>query len=301
MRLFGDDFSQDSQFRFVMTARQRGDDCDDLPFFVAVNVTKNSLTSFSALIAFRVPSLSDLVKYSSTSSNETEEAPAFYVCSMAMAFDGRVHWIHQGEEPGVRLRTYEKLLPLWLQMVIIAILLSLSGLFSGLNLGIFLIVHLFYWMVFKCRISPPKIGLMALDRTDLKIYQNTGSDKEKRYARAITPVRNHGNYLLCTLLLGNVLVNSSLTILLDDLTSGIIAIVGSTMGIVIFGEIVPQAICSRHGLAVGAHTVWITKFFMLLTFPLSYPISLILNLILGEEIGAYYNRERLKELIKVSL
>ncbi|XP_057381490.1 unextended protein-like [Daphnia carinata] len=276
VRLFGDDFNQDSQFRFVVTARQRGDDCDDLPFFAAVNVTKNSLTSFSALIAFRLPSLSGLVHYASDS-NETEEAPAFYVCSMAMAFDGRVHWIHQGKEPGVKLRTYEKLLPLWFQVLIIAVLLSLSGLFSGLNLG-----------------------LMALDRTDLKIYENTGSDNEKRYARAITPVRNHGNYLLCTLLLGNVLVNSSLTILLDDLTSGIIAIVGSTMGIVIFGEIVPQAICSRHGLAVGAHTVWITKFFMLLTFPLSYPISLILNLILGEEIGAYYNRERLKELIKVT-
>ena len=132
---------------------------------------------------------------------------------------------------------------------------------------------------------------MALDRTDLKIYENTGSDKEKGFARAITPVRNHGNYLLCTLLLGNVLVNSSLTILLDDLTSGIIAVVGSTMGIVIF----------RHGLAIGAHTVWITKFFMLVTFPMSYPISLILNLILGEEIGAYYNRERLKELIKVRM
>ena len=60
-----------------------------------------------------------------------------------------------------------------------------------------------------------------------------------------------------------------------------------------------QAICSRHGLAIGAHTVWITKFFMLVTFPMSYPISLLLNVILGEEIGAYYNRERLKELIKV--
>ena len=32
---------------------------------------------------------------------------------------------------------------------------------------------------------------------------------------------------------------------------------------------------------------------------MSYPISLILNRILGEELGAYYNRERLKELIKV--
>ncbi len=163
---------------------------------------------------------------------------------------------------------------------------------------------------------------MALDRTELKIYENTGLEKEKRYAKAIIPVRNHGNYLLCTLLLGNVLVNSTLTILLDDLTSGIIAIVGSTLGIVIFGEIIPQvryhesfpyvlrfhpnilnllqAICSRFGLAIGAHTVWITKFFMLVTFPMSYPISLILDRILGEEIGAYYNRERLKELIKVT-
>lgn len=81
---------------------------------------------------------------------------------------------------------------------------------------------------------------MALDRTELKIYVNTGSEKEKRFARAIIPVRNHGNYLLCTLLLGNVLVNSTLTILLDELTSGIVAVIGSTVGIVILGEIVPQ-------------------------------------------------------------
>lgn len=98
---------------------------------------------------------------------------------------------------------------------------------------------------------------------------------------------------------GNVLVNSTLTILMDDLTSGLFAVAGSTMAIVIFGEIVPQAICSRHGLAVGARTVYITKFFMILTAPLSYPISLLLDRILGKEIGNVYNRERLKELIKV--
>ncbi|XP_046654654.1 unextended protein-like [Daphnia pulicaria] len=203
-------------------------------------------------------------------------APAFYICSLERA-NGHSHWTHQGSEPGLKVRTYQRALPLWIQVIIIVFLMAFSGLFSGLNLG-----------------------LMALDRTELKIYENTGTDKEKQYAKTISPVRNHGNYLLCTLLLGNVLVNNSLTILLDDLTSGIVAIIGSTVGIVIFGEIIPQAICSRHGLAIGAHTVWITKFFMLITFPMSYPISLILDRILGEELGAYYNRERLKELIKVT-
>lgn len=38
---------------------------------------------------------------------------------------------------------------------------------------------------------------------------------------------------------------------------------------------------------------------MILTCPVAYPISLVLNAILGKEIGAYYNRERLTELIKV--
>lgn len=131
--------------------------------------------------------------------------------------------------------------------------------------------------------------------------QNCGTDKEKRYARKIEPIRRKGNYLLCSLLLGNVLVNTTLTILLDDLIgSGIGAVVASTIGIVIFGEIVPQALCSRHGLAVGANTILVTKSFMLVTFPLSYPISKLLDCILGQEIGTVYNREKLVEMLKVT-
>lgn len=53
-------------------------------------------------------------------------------------------------------------------------------------------------------------------------------------------------------------------------------------------------------MAVGAKTIWLTKLFMLLTFPLSYPISRLLDCILGVEIGHVYNRERLMELIKVT-
>ncbi|XP_030272834.1 metal transporter CNNM4 isoform X4 [Sparus aurata] len=180
-----------------------------------------------------------------------------------------------------RLRVVEEeksLLPIWLQAIIIAFLLVLSGMFSGLNLG-----------------------LMALDPMELRIVQSCGTEKEKKYARKIEPVRRKGNYLLCSLLLGNVLVNTTLTTLLDDLTkSGVGAVIASTIGIVIFGEIVPQALCSRHGLAVGANTVLATKLFMLLTFPLSWPISKILDCVLGQEIGTVYNREKLVEMLKVT-
>ncbi len=61
-----------------------------------------------------------------------------------------------------------------------------------------------------------------------------------------------------------------------------------------------QAICSRHGLAVGAYTIWMTKFFMLLTFPLSFPISKLLDKLLGAEIGTVYNKQKLIELLRVT-
>lgn len=180
-----------------------------------------------------------------------------------------------------KLRVVEEkasFLPLWLQVIIVSCLLVLSGMFSGLNLG-----------------------LMALDPMELRIVQSCGTEKEKRYARKIEPIRKKGNYLLCSLLLGNVLVNTTLTILLDDLIgSGLGAVVASTVGIVIFGEIVPQALCSRHGLAVGANTIMLTKIFMFLTFPLSFPISKLLDCVLGQEIGTVYNREKLVEMLKVT-
>ncbi|XP_039532041.1 metal transporter CNNM4 isoform X3 [Pimephales promelas] len=189
-------------------------------------------------------------------------------------------WVHLPDNDGKLVVIEEKgsLLPLWFQVILVSSLLALSGMFSGLNLG-----------------------LMALDPMELRIVQSCGTNKEKKYARKIEPIRSKGNYLLCSLLLGNVLVNTTLTILLDDLIgSGLGAVAASTVGIVIFGEIVPQALCSRHGLAVGANTIVLTKFFMILTFPLSFPISKLLDVILGQEIGTVYNREKLVGMLKVT-
>lgn len=200
----------------------------------------------------------------------------FYFCSKESDKPGAI-WTHMGSEYYKQMGVYEKFLPFWLQVSIILTCLSFSSLFSGLNLG-----------------------LMSLNRMDLKIICNTGTDAERKYAKAILPVRIHGNYLLCSILLGNVMVNSIFTILLDDLTSGLVAVITSTLAIVIFGEITPQAVCSRHGLAIGAKTIYVTKTVMVLTTPLSWPISKALDWALGEEIGSTYNRERLKELVKVS-
>jgi len=43
--------------------------------------------------------------------------------------------------------------------------------------------------------------------------------------------------------------------------------------------------------AVGAHTIWLVKFFMLVTFPLSFPISKSLDFILGAELGTTFTRD----------
>ncbi|KRZ77038.1 Metal transporter CNNM2 [Trichinella papuae] len=173
--------------------------------------------------------------------------------------------VHQGRKEFQRISVVRKpkvyYMPLPLQICVLLLLLVMSGLFSGLNLG-----------------------LMTLDKTDLRIILKCGDKQERKFAEKIYPIRKKGNYLLCSLLLGNVIVNSAISILFDDLTSGVIALVISSLGIVIFGEILPQAICSRYGLAVGAYTVVMTRFFMLLTAPLSWPISKILDKCLGEEI-----------------
>uniref|UniRef100_A0A3B5LZA9 Metal transporter n=1 Tax=Xiphophorus couchianus TaxID=32473 RepID=A0A3B5LZA9_9TELE len=219
---------------------------------------------------------------------KTERSKAYYLCiATSTSAVAGLHdpwtentWIyHDGDDTKVIVVEEKKfLLPFWLQVIFISMLLCLSGMFSGLNLG-----------------------LMALDPMELQIVQNCGTEREKNYAKKIEPVRSQGNYLLCSLLLGNVLVNTTLTILLDDIAgSGLIAVVMSTIGIVIFGEIVPQAICSRHGLAVGANTIFLTKFFMLLTFPASYPVSKLLDYLLGQEIGTVYNREKLLEMLRVT-
>ncbi|KAK9874942.1 hypothetical protein WA026_005759 [Henosepilachna vigintioctopunctata] len=263
IRIFGINLQEDMVISFTPEEAPRGSVCQ-LPVSKGSQIDKTHFTPTTALVTVKVPPL-------------PEGANKLYLCVKKGDFHSEASFIHQGTDPGLQIVSYEQLIPLWLQILIIITCLAFSSLFSGLNLG-----------------------LMSMDMTELKILCNTGSVREKKFAKTIIPVRRHGNYLLCSILLANVFVNNIFTIFLDDLTSGTVAVICSTLAIVTFGEISPQAICSRFGLAIGARTIYITKFVMVLTFPLSYPVSKFLDWLLGEEIGNYYNRERLNELVKVS-
>ena len=63
------------------------------------------------------------------------------------------------------------------------------------------------------------------------------------------------HWVLVTLLLGNVIVNETLRIVLDGEMrgqGGWIAVLISTCLVVVFGEIIPQSVCAKYGLAIGA-------------------------------------------------
>ena len=155
--------------------------------------------------------------------------------------------------------------------VIVVILVLFSGLFSGLTLG-----------------------LLSLNKNELERKISLGDKNAKK----VYAVRKRGNLLLCTLLLGNVAVNSTLAIFLGDIASGFMAGILATGLIVIFGEIIPQATFSRYALAVGAKTAWLVKIFMVILSPICYPTSWILDKALGEEMTSIYSKKELMKIVE---
>jgi len=141
------------------------------------------------------------------------------------------------------------------------------------------------------------VGLLSLDQMNLQILVHSGDAKQKKYAGGILPILKNRHHLMVTLLLINAAAMEALPIFLDKLTDPVIAIVVSVTAVLLFGEIIPQALCVRFGLLIGYHTSWLVRALMYLTFPISYPIGLFLDYVLGHEHGEYYKRSELKELV----
>ncbi len=158
-----------------------------------------------------------------------------------------------------------------MEYLIIIILVILSAIFSGLTLGFF-----------------------SLNKDDLERKSELGDNQAKK----IYKIRKNGNLLLCTLLIGNTAVNSTLSIFLGGIVSGIFAGLMATSLIVIFGEIAPQAIFSRYALRFGSKFTWLVNIFIFIFLPVSWPISKLLDKILGQELHTVYSKKELVKLIE---
>ncbi|XP_023763043.1 DUF21 domain-containing protein At4g33700 isoform X2 [Lactuca sativa] len=159
---------------------------------------------------------------------------------------------------------------------IIAFLVLFAGLMSGLTLG-----------------------LMSLSLVDLEVLAKSGTPKDRKYAEKILPVVRKQHLLLCTLLICNAAAMEALPIFLDSLVTAWGAILISVTLILLFGEIIPQSVCTRYGLAIGASVAPFVRVLVCVCFPVAYPISKLLDYLLGHEHVALFRRAELKTLVNL--
>jgi len=145
-----------------------------------------------------------------------------------------------------------------------------SGLFSGLNLA-----------------------LLGLSRLQLEVEANSGNAAAER----ILGLRRDSNFLLTTILWGNVSVNCLLTLLSDSVLIGVGAFMFSTIGITIVGEILPQAYFSRNAMTVGSRLVPFIRIYQKVLYPVAKPTAWLLDRWLGEEEVLYFRERELREII----
>ena len=146
----------------------------------------------------------------------------------------------------------------------IALCITQSAIFSGLNLAIF-----------------------SISKLRLEVEAAGGN----RDAVELLALRQDSNLTLATVLWGNVTINVLLTLLSDSVLAGIGAFAFSTIVITLFGEIIPQAYFSRNALRMAARLTPLLKVYQVALFPLAKPTAIVLNWWLGPE-GITLLRER---------
>ncbi|GLI68918.1 hypothetical protein VaNZ11_013338, partial [Volvox africanus] len=164
----------------------------------------------------------------------------------------------------------------WLYVIVCLLLTCMAGLMSGLTLG-----------------------LLSLDTVDLEVLLRSGTASEQKRARKIMPIISNSHLLLVTLLLCNALAMEALPLFLDKLADPVTAVIVSVTAVLFFGEIIPQSVCSRYGLAVGASLAPLVRLLMWLCSPVAWPMGKLLDLVIGADHHTIFRRRQLKELVSI--
>ncbi|KAI1208595.1 DUF21-domain-containing protein [Annulohypoxylon truncatum] len=165
---------------------------------------------------------------------------------------------------------------LWVLYAVSIILVLLGGAFAGLT-----------------------IALMGQDEIYLQVISLDLEEPQRKNAKRVFDLLKKGkHWVLVTLLLSNVIVNETLPVVLDRcFGGGVAAVVGSTVLIVIFGEILPQSVCVRYGLQIGGYMSKPVLLMMYLLAPIAWPTAKLLDWLLGEDHGTVYKKSGLKTLV----
>jgi metal transporter CNNM len=137
------------------------------------------------------------------------------------------------------------------------------------------------------------IAVMSLDVSDLKRKAKLGNKQAKR----VLPLRRNTHLTLASILFTNVAAISASSLVLEHEFNGWIAGLLSTILIVIFGEIIPQALFSKDPLKWTARFAPVLFGMRIITYPLSKPLQILLDDLFPRERTPLQSRRELGLLI----
>lgn len=159
-------------------------------------------------------------------------------------------------------------------LLVVVVLVGFSGLCSGLN-----------------------VSLLALDVGELRRKAKIGN----KAAQRVLPLRRNSHLTLAAILLVNVAAVSATSLVLEDALNGILAGIITTLLIVIFGEIFPQALLSKRALHYMSVATPLLRLMIVITYPIAKPLQLLLDRLFGQEHRALQTRRELGIMISEHL
>jgi hypothetical protein len=158
---------------------------------------------------------------------------------------------------------------------------------ESLSVNVLVWIGIFFCISQSAIFSGLNLALLGISRLRLEVEASAGNPA----AAKILALRRDFNFLLTTILWGNVAINVLLTLLSESVMAGVTAFFFSTFLITFAGEITPQAYFSRHAMRMGSLLAPLIRLYQILLYPVAKPTAIVLDLWLGEE-GIRYFRER---------
>jgi metal transporter CNNM len=156
-----------------------------------------------------------------------------------------------------------------------------------------LVAQILILIGFSAMCSGLNVSLMSLGIADLRRKAKLGNAQAKR----VLPLRTNYHLTLASILLVNVGAVSATSLVLETKMNGVLAGITSTLLIVVFAEIAPQAFFSRYALTFCSFLAPTIRLMIFLTYPVSRPLQLILDKTFGHPATELETRHELGILI----